>query len=106
MSRGTATERVVPTPLVATSRQRRLISGDRIFHAFAYAAAALIILIALVFVVAIVIPALPAITRFGLGFFISRIWDPVRSQFGALPAISAVRSTEASSTRMTRKLPR
>jgi phosphate transport system permease protein len=95
MSRGTATERVVPAPLVATSRQRRLISGDRIFHAFAYAAAALIILVALLFVVAVVIPALPAITRFGLGFFISRTWDPVRSQFGALPAIYGTLVTSA-----------
>src|ERR1700730_18457769 len=95
MSRGTATERVVTAPVGARSRQRRLISGDRIFHAFAYAAAALIILIALVFVVAVVIPALPAITKFWLGFFISRTWDPVRSQFGALPAIYGTLVTSA-----------
>ncbi len=95
MSRGTATERVVPASLVATSRQRRLISGDRIFHAFAYAAAALIMLIALLFVIAVVIPALPAITKFGLAFFISRTWDPVRSQFGALPAIYGTLVTSA-----------
>src|SRR2546425_4979796 len=95
MSRGTATERVVPASLVATSRQRRLISGDRIFHAFAYAAAALIMLIALLFVIAVVIPALPAINKFGLAFFISRTWDPVRSQFGALPAIYGTLVTSA-----------
>src|SRR4030081_241477 len=83
MSRGTA-ERVVPTPLVAASRQRRLLSGDRIFRVIAYGAALLIMLIAGVFIIALVVPALPAITKFGLGFFASRTWDPVRNQFGAL----------------------
>lgn len=91
---GTA-ERVAPPPLVGTSRQRRLISGDRIFLAIAYGAAALILLIAGVFIIALFIPALPAITKFGLGFFISRTWDPVRSQFGALPAIYGTLVTSA-----------
>jgi phosphate transport system permease protein len=91
---GTA-ERVAPPPLVGTSRQRRLISGDRIFRAIAYGAAALILLIAGVFIIALFIPALPAITKFGLGFFISRTWDPVRSQFGALPAIYGTLVTSA-----------
>src|SRR5260370_25730281 len=86
MSRGPA-ERVAPTPLVVMSRQRRLISGDGLFRAFAYAAAGLVILIAVVFVIALFIPALPAVTRFGLGFFSSRTWDPGRSQFGVLPPL-------------------
>src|ERR1700737_3984739 len=94
MSMGTA-ERVARPPLVGTSRQRRLISGDRIFLAIAYGAAALILLIAGVFIIALFIPALPAITKFGLGFFISRTWDPVRSQFGALPAIYGTLVTSA-----------
>ena len=91
---GTA-ERVAPPPLVGTSRQRRLISGDRVFEVIAYGAAALILLIAVVFIVALFIPALPAITKFGLGFFISRTWDPVRTQFGALPAIYGTLVTSA-----------
>ncbi|TMG33678.1 MAG: phosphate ABC transporter permease subunit PstC [Chloroflexi bacterium] len=86
MGKGTA-ERVAPAPLVATSRQRRLISGDDVFRAVAFAAAALILVIAAIFVVALIVPALPAIARFGLGFFIGRTWDPVRTQFGALSAI-------------------
>src|SRR5438094_4406337 len=94
MGQGTA-ERVAPTPLVATSRQRRLISADRLFRAIAYSAAALIMLIAAVFIVALFIPALPAITKFGLGFFVSRTWDPVRVQFGALPAIYGTLVTSA-----------
>ncbi|HVS05422.1 MAG TPA: phosphate ABC transporter permease subunit PstC [Candidatus Dormibacteraeota bacterium] len=94
MSMGTA-ERVAPPPLVGTSRQRRLISGDRVFEVIAYGAAALILLIAGVFIVALLIPALPAITKFGLGFFVSRTWDPVRTQFGALPAIYGTLVTSA-----------
>jgi phosphate transport system permease protein len=94
MSKGTA-ERVAPPPLVGTSRQRRLVSGDGIFGAIAYGAAALILLIAGVFIIALFIPALPAITKFGLGFFVSRTWDPVRLQFGALPAIYGTLVTSA-----------
>ena len=91
---GTA-QRVAPPPLVGTSRQRRLISGDRVFEVIAYGAAALILLIAGVFIIALFIPALPAITKFGLGFFVSRTWDPVRTQFGALPAIYGTLVTSA-----------
>src|ERR1700736_4482963 len=94
MSVGPA-ERVAPPPLAGTSRRRRLISGDRVFEGIAYGAAALILLIAVVFVIALFIPALPAITKFGLGFFVSRTWDPVRTQFGALPAIYGTLLTSA-----------
>ena len=94
MSKGTA-ERVAPPPLVATSRQRRLVDGDRVFLAIAYGAAALILLIAGIFIIALFIPALPAITKFGLAFFVSRTWDPVRIQFGALPAIYGTLVTSA-----------
>jgi len=94
MSRGTA-ERVVPAPLVAASHQRRSVLGDRIFRMIAYGAAVLIIVIAVIFLIALVIPALPAITRFGLGFFASRAWDPVRNQFGALTPIYGTLVTSA-----------
>src|SRR5256884_656076 len=94
MSQGTA-KRVAPTSLVVASRQRRLISGDRLFRAIAYGAAARIIVVAVIFIIALLIPALPAITKFGLGFFVSRTWDPVRVQFGALPAIYGTLVTSA-----------
>jgi phosphate transport system permease protein len=94
MSKGTA-ERLAPPPLVGSSRQRRRVSGDRIFRAIAYGAAALILLIAGIFIIALFSPALPAITKFGLGFFTSQTWDPVRTQFGALPAIYGTLLTSA-----------
>ena len=95
MRRGTAAERVVPAPLVASSRQRRLLAGDRIFQGLALASAMLILLIALIFMVALFLPALPAIRRFGLGFFVTRTWDPVRQIFGALPALYGTLVTSA-----------
>jgi len=94
MSKGTAAL-VAPPPLASTSRQRRLIAGDRVFAALAYGAAVLILLIAVIFIIALFIPALPAITKFGLGFFVSQAWDPVRLQFGALPAIYGTLVTSA-----------
>ena len=95
MRRGTAAERVIPAPLVASSRQRRLLAGDRIFQGLALASAILILLIAAIFMVALFLPALPAIRRFGLGFFVTRTWDPVRQIFGALPALYGTLVTSA-----------
>src|SRR2546423_13959167 len=95
MTRGTAAERVVPAPLVASRRQRRLLAGDRILQGLALASAMLILLIALIFIVALFLPALPAIRRFGLGFFVTRTWDPVRQIFGALPALYGTLVTSA-----------
>ena len=43
------------------------------------------ILVALVFVLAR--DAMPAINKFGFSFFTSRMWNPVKDIFGALPAI-------------------
>ena len=86
MSRGTATEAAVPAPLAAT-RQRRLNAGDRAFRNLAYGSAIVVFLIALIFLIALLIPALPSITRFGPGFIVNHVWDPVRLNFGALPAI-------------------
>ena len=95
MSRGTAAERVVPAPLLARGQQRRLNAGDRVFRMLAYGAAFVVFLIAGIFLLALFVPALPAITRFGFGFFVSRVWDPVRLEFGALPPIYGTVVTSA-----------
>src|SRR5256712_11351569 len=94
MSKGTASV-AAPPPLPSPRRQRRLIAGDRVFAALAYGAAVLILLIAVIFIIALFIPALPAITKFALGFFVSQAWDPVRLQFAALPAIYGTLVTSA-----------
>ena len=59
------------------------------------AAALFVFLVALIFAVALAIPALPSITRFGPAFLVNRIWDPVRLQFGALPALYGTLLTSA-----------
>src|SRR3989442_6254385 len=94
MSRGIAAKKS-QRPLASTSGQRRLIAGDRVFAVLASGPAVSILLIAVIFIMALFIPALPAITKFGLGFFVSQAWDPVRLQFGALPAIYGTLVTSA-----------
>lgn len=88
-------ERAAPPPLARTSRRRPLVDGDRVFQGLAYGSAIVILVIAMIFVVALFIPALPAVTRFGLGFVTDRTWDPVRQEFGALPAIFGTLVTSA-----------
>jgi len=47
----------------------------------------LVVAILLGLLVVLNIDAFPAITKFGLSFLTSSSWDPVKDQFGALPAI-------------------
>lgn len=67
------------------SRYSRL--GDRIFSNLTLVFALVIVGILLGFIVVLNIDAIPAISRFGLSFLGSSSWDPVREEFGALPAI-------------------
>jgi phosphate transport system permease protein len=82
-------------PPLALRRQRRLLEGDRIFTGLAYAAAALVVLVAAGFLAALVVPAMPAIRRFGLGFLAGREWNPVTGQFGGLPFLYGTLVTSA-----------
>jgi phosphate transport system permease protein len=61
--------------------------GDRIFSNLTLIFALVIVGILLGFVVSLNIDAIPAISKFGLSFLGSSSWDPVKEQFGALPAI-------------------
>jgi phosphate transport system permease protein len=61
--------------------------GDRIFSGSTRFFALLILAILLGLVVVLLIDALPSISRFGLSFLGSSSWDPVKQEFGALPAI-------------------
>lgn len=86
---------VVPAPPAGTSRQRRLNTEDRVFRALAYASAFVVFLVALIFLLSLFLPALPSISRSGLGFVVGRVWDPVHLRFGALPAIYGTLVTSA-----------
>jgi len=61
--------------------------GDKIFSGLTLFFGLLIVAILLGLVVILTIDAWPAISRFGLSFFGSSSWDPVKEEFGALPAI-------------------
>ena len=86
MSSSTA-EHVVPAPPLLSRSRRRRLDGDRVFIGLATAAGLGLFVIAGAFLVTLIIPAWPAVTRFGLGFLVGRVWNPVTSQFAALPFI-------------------
>ena len=68
----------------AASRPR---IGDRIFSNLTLFFALLILLIIAGLLVVLNIDAWPAIQKFGISFITSISWDPVREEFGALPAV-------------------
>jgi phosphate transport system permease protein len=76
-------------------RQRRRLSADILFRGLAMGAAVSVLVIAAIFVFALVLPAMPSVTRFGLGFLTSRNWNPVTAQFGALPFLYGTLVTSA-----------
>ena len=79
---------ITPTGRVRGWRASRHAGlGDRIFSNLTLVFALVIVGILLGFIVVLNIDALPAISRFGLSFLGSSSWDPVREEFGALPAI-------------------
>jgi phosphate transport system permease protein len=80
-------EHVVPAPPLLFRSRRRRLDGDRVFIGLATAAGLGVFVIAAAFLVALLIPAWPAVTQFGLGFLFGRGWNPVTSQFAALPFI-------------------
>jgi phosphate transport system permease protein len=61
--------------------------GDRIFSNLTLVFALVIVGILIGLVVVLNIGAMPAIRQFGLSFVSSSSWNPVREEFGALPAI-------------------
>jgi phosphate transport system permease protein len=65
----------------------RLGLGDRVLHgASAFGAATLLVLVAAI-AVTLLWRSSAALTAFGPSFVWSQSWDPVREQFGALPAL-------------------
>ena len=61
--------------------------GDRVFSSLTLFFALLIVLILGGLLVVLNIDAWPAIQKFGISFITSISWDPVREEFGALPAV-------------------
>jgi phosphate transport system permease protein len=61
--------------------------GDRAFPKLTLIFALIIVVLLIGMILVLSMDAFPAIQKFGFSFFGSQTWDPVREQFGALPAI-------------------
>jgi phosphate transport system permease protein len=66
---------------------RRLNFGDSIFSNLTLVCGLIVVAILMGLLVVLNIDAFPAVSKFGLSFLTSSAWDPVKEQFGALPAI-------------------
>jgi phosphate transport system permease protein len=62
-------------------------AGDAVFRSLMFLAALLILVIVGGMIVALAAKSTLSIRQFGFGFLTSREWDPVKSEFGALPFI-------------------
>ena len=76
----------------SAKRWHRILSptgntGDAIFRALMLFVALVVVGIVLAMLIALSVEASESIRHFGLSFFTSRTWNPVRGDFGALPFI-------------------
>ncbi len=81
-----------PSPPV----RRPLLSGtlaDRLFGWLARAAALLTLALLAGILTSLVIGAWPSISRYGLGFLTSSVWDPVQNEYGGLVMIYGTLAT-------------
>src|SRR5260370_35547370 len=75
-------------PVVASrSFVSRLRDGDEIARLATFLCAASVVLITVLLVFELWIQSALARHKFGFSFFLTRVWDPVAEQFGALPFI-------------------
>jgi phosphate transport system permease protein len=66
---------------------RRFALSDAVFHRLTQAAALIVLLILGGVIVSLIDGSLPAFQKFGFGFFVSQVWNPVTNKFGALAPI-------------------
>ena len=74
---------------VADSRSflSRLRNGDEIARLITFLFAAMVVLLTLLLVYELWVGSALPRHKFGFGFFVTRVWDPIAEQFGALPFI-------------------
>jgi phosphate transport system permease protein len=68
-------------------RQRTLPWADTAFAVLAHGAAWITLLMLAGIIISLLVGAMPAIREFGLGFLVSKDWDPVQLKFGGLVMI-------------------
>ena len=76
----------------AASRSRETVlaglkTGDNIFRWTTMAAAIAVLLVLGGVFVSLIVGSWPAFHKFGLGFFVTEVWNPVTDQFGAISPI-------------------
>src|ERR1700687_106336 len=74
---------------------RRMRGADEIAHLITLIAAAALLLIAVLLVYQLWVLSAEARTKFGWSFFVTKTWDPVAGEFGALPFIYGTLVTSA-----------
>jgi phosphate transport system permease protein len=62
-------------------------TGDRVFFGLTAGFGLLLVLVLVAMVVNLIVESLPTLRSFGFGFALGRVWDPLRSIFGALPFV-------------------
>jgi phosphate transport system permease protein len=72
---------------VARSRLPFRLGGDLSFRVFTGAFAVLVVALVLAIAVVLWRDSLLSIQKFGFNFWVTRTWDPVAGDFGALPFI-------------------
>jgi phosphate transport system permease protein len=73
----------------------RLRNGDEIARLITFVFAAMVVLLTLLLVYELWVGSALPRHKFGLGFFVTRVWDPIAEQFGALPFIYGTLVTTA-----------
>jgi len=69
---------------ILRKRKDRYEKREMIFRGILYLSSVCILLLLLGFFVSLPLDAIEAIKKFGIGFVVTRIWDPVAGNFGAL----------------------
>ena len=108
MSASQATALQIPSPMTERAARRvqrdpsppgkEAAAGrwqDAAFESATRFFAVLVLAVLLGILLALAYAALPAMQKFGLGFFVTNVWNPVTSQFGALAPIYGTLVTSA-----------
>jgi phosphate transport system permease protein len=77
------------------ARIRKLALSDAFFRRLTQAAAIIVLLILGGVILSLIDGSLPAFQKFGFGFFVNQIWNPVTKKFGALAPIYGTLVTSA-----------
>lgn len=81
--------------MARAAKIKGLAFSDAIFHRLTQGAALIVLLILGGVIVSLINGSLPAFQKFGFGFFVNQVWNPVTNKFGALGPIYGTVVTSA-----------